>query len=247
MRRDVEELRRLAMRLENGVIRERVDAVVRDATEELRSLGALPEEKWRLKVVVEGGNSVMLVGLSPNCTVRELCGLVADATDLDMHESILKIGRTGAELAHGSEVSLVATGLADMDAVHVRLPHQPQPKPQVLAQTPAAQPESSLALRLQPFGIVPDSPLQALFLALHCSVLDLGFNCVAPEINSVPGFAPSLRELCRDRLVPEDWAASPKAFSTTYRMRDKPSKMFSLSVPRAVFHALCVLILPNRS
>lgn len=55
--------------------------------------------------------------------------------------------------------------------------------------------------------VTPHSPLHAAALALHCLLLSEGFVCTGQDdkAGTVKGFAPPVRDVLEDRLVPDRW------------------------------------------
>lgn len=70
---------------------------------------------------------------------------------------------------------------------------------------------------------------EALPLLLHAIMLDAGFVCVTEVPNSVPGFAPALRELPKSKFLPEGWNMNENATSIKYKHKAKSGKIFTLT------------------
>lgn len=53
----------------------------------------------------------------------------------------------------------------------------------------------------------PPSPLHAAALAVHCLLLSEGFVCTGQDdkAGAVKGFAPPVRDVPEDKLVPDRW------------------------------------------
>lgn len=55
--------------------------------------------------------------------------------------------------------------------------------------------------------VQPPSPLHAAALAVHCLLLSEGFVCTGQDdkAGAVKGFAPPVRDVPEDKLVPDRW------------------------------------------
>jgi hypothetical protein len=51
----------------------------------------------------------------------------------------------------------------------------------------------------------PNSSFECVIFGIHCFMLDSGFICLEEMKNSVPGFAPSIRELPIAKFLPDTW------------------------------------------
>ena len=94
-----------------------------------------------------------------------------------------------------------------------------------------------------PFGIerlvfhnadAPHSLYESLILLLHCFLIDAEFICVYEQPNSVPGFAPSLKDLPKNMFLPMGWR---NGYGIIYKHKLKPGQHYILKVSnRDIFY-----------
>ncbi|CAM9141548.1 unnamed protein product [Discosporangium mesarthrocarpum] len=81
-------------------------------------------------------------------------------------------------------------------------------------------------------GVVPPTPVHAVALALHCLLVDAHFIPTAKEkgAGEVKGFAPPIRDVPEDKLVPSDWDMENSAVCFQYRRPDQSSATYVMRV-----------------
>jgi hypothetical protein len=87
--------------------------------------------------------------------------------------------------------------------------------------------------RISNNNLWPSSPREALFLIVHSFMLDEGFICIVEMKSTVPGFAPPVREMPKDKLIPDGWNNEMSSYSFMYKHVIKPGKQFSLTCVQA--------------
>jgi len=87
--------------------------------------------------------------------------------------------------------------------------------------------------RISNNNLWPSSAREALFLIVHSFMLDEGFICIVEMKSTVPGFAPPVREMPKDKLIPDGWNSEMSSYSFMYKHVIKPGKQFSLTCVQA--------------
>jgi hypothetical protein len=189
--------------------------ISRDVEIATQSLGTKRNE-WKIKVKTEEG-IIVITNLSPSSSLAYLINSIRDAVSPLIRINSLSILRTGMIITDLDEdVSLAVKGLQNLDILDVH--------------SDPLQNHSVILQRLNLHEIYPNSPLELVFLGLHCCLLDLSFVVLITDENIVPGFAPPLKELPRDRLLPSNYSKNSTAFSLTYKHKAKFGKLFSFTV-----------------
>lgn len=72
------------------------------------------------------------------------------------------------------------------------------------------------------------SPLHAAALALHCLLVSEGFVCTGQDdkAGAIKGFAPPVRDVPEEKLVPDNWDADGAVVSFRYRLPATPGKVY---------------------
>ena len=100
--------------------------------------------------------------------------------------------------------------------------------------------------RITTNNLWPSNSREALYLVLHSFMLDEGFICIVELKSTVPGFAPPVREMPKDKLIPDGWNGDLSSFSFMYKHVVKPGKQFSLTCVQ-VSNDLVMMTLSERS
>ena len=182
---DLEQLKAFAVQLPHGFVKREVVRLIEGISEQINSLQSVKEEKWRIRVRVAAQETILLTGLNPATSLKEFLGLVYEATNYSSEVSSILIDRTGKRISSWTDDgSLVAYGFQNQDSVTVEYGSRKQEST-----------HGKIAAKLSSFKVTPSSPVEAVFLSLHCCLLDLGFVTIAPvqAESSVPGFAPPLK------------------------------------------------------
>jgi len=100
--------------------------------------------------------------------------------------------------------------------------------------------------RISVNNLWPSNAREALFLLLHSLMLDEGFICIVELKSTVPGFAPPVREMPKDKLIPDGWNKDLSSYSFMYKNTIKPGKQFSLTCVQ-VSNEIVMITLSERS
>ena len=186
---DLEFLKSIAVQLPGGFVKRRVVHLIGEVSEQISMLqDNIKEEKWKIRVRGAAQETILLTGLSPTTSLKDFVGLIYDATGYSSAVTSIVIDRTSKRILDCSgEGSLVSFGFQNNDSIVVEYGTQRQ-----LASV------GKIHQKLSSFQTLPSTSLEAVFLALHCCLLELGFICIAPmqTESSVPGFAPPLKGKC---------------------------------------------------
>ena len=183
---DLELLKSMTIQLPQGFVKKRVVHLIGEFDEQIRVLqNTSKEERWKIRVRGASEETILLTGLSPTTSLKEFIGLIHDATGYSSAVISLLIDRSAKRISASSdEGSLVSFGFQNNDSVVVEYSSQQRESM-----------DGTISQKLSSFQILPSTPAEAVFLALHCCLLELGFICIAPvqAESSVPGFAPPLK------------------------------------------------------
>jgi hypothetical protein len=84
------------------------------------------------------------------------------------------------------------------------------------------------ANRIMNSNVYPETATQALFLLLHSFMIEEGFISITLDARSVPGFAPALRELPKDKFIPDNVFNDDSNMLLLYKHKGKPGKQYTL-------------------
>jgi hypothetical protein len=226
-RSDLSLLQNMAVSLSTGYVKNEVVKLVNDISSRLNLLEA-SNEKWKVKVKLSTGETILLTGINPASSIKDLVTLVYDATNYAAEIKSMLNERTGIIVTNFEDKeSLIAKGFRNLDTFLTEF----QSNASTDSQATLATQESKVLQVLQSFRLLPTSHTEAVFLSLHCCLKELGFDCIAAaHESSVAGFAPPMKELPKTKLVPDGWNANPTAFSLLYKHKSKAGKHFSFTV-----------------
>lgn len=124
----------------------------------------------------------------------------------------IRVSRTGTVVPVADNLTLLSCGVIDRDTIFLETTNTPTPSATsstVVTSTSTAvinedmevaSPNESLSQHcyfldsITRSSLIPCSPLEAVSLASHAIILQMGFVCISerPDPNAVPGFAPPL-------------------------------------------------------
>lgn len=198
---------------------------------------------WRIKIRTPDLQTIYLVAVSPNTTMYDLKSMIESSLERPINFARIRVTRTGQVFSTFDSSTLESCGIQNNDVLSAELAStgttgsapatstssSTSNQNQSQGNNASKAPPSPLS-RMVPSGIWPANRFQAILLALHCCMLDSGFVCVAEVPSSVPGFAPPLRELGMQKLLPEKWCADSTVCAVMYKHPRASGKQFSLSL-----------------
>ena len=183
---DLELLKSTVVQLPQGFVKKQVVHLIGEVSEQVNVLqNSFREEKWKIRVRGASQEMILLTGLSPTTPLKDFVGLIYDATGYSQAVTSLLIDRSSKRISvSADEGSLLSFGFQNNDSVVVEYSAQHRETS-----------DGKISRKLSSFHTLPSTPSEAVFLALHCCLLELGFICIAPvqAESTVPGFAPPLK------------------------------------------------------
>jgi hypothetical protein len=193
----------------------------------------------RLKIKADG-QTVVLASVSPSTSMRELKALIESSLDKPLEISRIRVASTGQAWGVFDEKSLASCSIQSNDVLTVDSATAAATSLSSSSSSRAFAPASSQAAaaastasplsRVTAAGLWPSNRFQTVLLALHCSMLEAGFVCVAEVPSSVPGFAPPVREVGPVKLMPDGWNKDPTGCALLYKHAKAAGKQFSFAV-----------------
>ena len=206
------------------------------------------ESTLRLKVFVHG-NTIFLTGLSSNTTMERLVEEIRQSMDAAPNFIIsrIRVTRTNSAYGHFDGRSIASCDIKDRDYLvcdahrienvnnRANANHSNISNSSSSGTYNSGDAGSSPALQALPQAFGPAIPdnctfIQAIALLLHSIMLESGFVCLEEVPNSVPGFAPAMRDLPKSSFIPVAWTTNNSAITLIYKHSDKRGKHFSLMV-----------------
>lgn len=201
--------------------------------------GADSTTSLRLKIKTPDGQTVVLASVSPATSMRELKALIESSLDKPLEISRIRVASTGQAWGVFDDKTLAACSIQSNDVLTVdsataasssSSSSSSSSRAFAPASSQAAASAASPLSRVTAAGLWPANRFQAVLLALHCSMLEAGFVCVAEVPSSVPGFAPPVREVGPVKLLPDGWNSDPTGCALLYKHAKAAGKQFSFSV-----------------
>jgi len=165
----------------------------------------------------------MSLTILPNQTMEQLKREIDMKQTYRPHLKVYRIEnfRTGTKCYLFDSVTVASFGLMDGDKIHVVCLPQKSSESITLEST---------VYRLDGINSAGSrNDLEVLIAAIHYFLLNKSFICIYEQPNSVPGFAPSLRDLPKETFLPENWnSTSDGIIRILYKHSLKAGKIFQL-------------------